>query len=269
MAARASRLELERRVQKPVLRFKNTVARPRRNAGTIEEGRIVENTNAFAMPVSEERLLLRELSHRIHNEFASAMAAVTLSAAQSASDEVKAALAAVRDRLYRYAQVHRVLEMPHDEALVDAASHLQVLCAAISRSRLEQQKIALVLDAEPVTLRAGQSWRLNMIVAELITNASRHAFAGASGTIRVALFCSGPIVECHVTDDGCGSRRAKPGRGLGIIAALCESLGGQITQHFGPQGSRALIVFPASDAFADDADDIRVRSARCVAHTAT
>lgn len=224
--------------------------------------------NIFALPVSEERLLLRELSHRIHNEFASAMAAVTLSATQSANEEVKAALAAVRDRLYRFAQVHRVLEMPDGEALVDAASHLQVLCAAISRSKLEQQKITLVLDAEPVTLRAGQSWRLNMIVAELITNASRHAFNGAPGTIRVALSCSGPIVECHVTDDGRGSRRAKPGRGLGIIAALCETLGGRITQHFGPQGSRALIVFPAADAFGDEANDMRVPSTRRVAHIA-
>lgn len=221
--------------------------------------------NIFAMPISEERLLLRELSHRVHNEFASAMAAVTLSATQSASDEVKTALAAVRDRLYRFAQVHRVLEMPDGEMLVDAASHLQVLCAAISRSKLEQQKIALVLDARPVTLRAGQSWRLNMIVAELITNASRHAFGSAPGTIRVALSCSGPIVECNVTDDGCGSRRAKPGRGLGIIAALCESLGGRITQHFGPQGSRALIVFPALDASDDEADDVRISCAHSVA----
>jgi two-component sensor histidine kinase len=229
----------------------------------------VENVGSFAMSVSEECLLLRELSHRIHNEFASAMAAVTLSAMQSANDEVKAALAAVRDRLYRYAQVHRVLEMPDGEELVDAASHLQVLCAAVSRSTLEQQKIALVLDAAPVTLRAGQSWRLNMIVAELITNAQRHAFNGAPGTIRIALSCSGPIVECCVTDDGCGSRRAKPGRGLGIIAALSESLGGRITQHFGLQGSRSIIVFPAPDAFADEADDVRTPSAQHVARIAT
>ena len=228
----------------------------------------MDKVNAFATPSSEERLLLRELSHRVHNEFASAMAAVTLSAAQSANEEVKTALAAVRDRLHRYAQVHRVLEMPDGEALVDAASHLQVLCAAISRSKLEQQKIGLVLDAGPVTLRAGQSWRLNMIVAELITNASRHAFNDAPGTIRVALSCSGPIVECSVTDDGCSSRRARPGRGVGIIAALSESLGGRIAQHFGPQGSHSLIAFPAPDTSEDEADDVCVRSARHAAHLA-
>jgi two-component sensor histidine kinase len=61
---------------------------------------------------SEERLLLHELSHRINNEFASAISLIALAAARSANTEVKIALDAVQDRLQSYAQVHHVLQMP-------------------------------------------------------------------------------------------------------------------------------------------------------------
>ena len=48
---------------------------------------------------SEARLLLREYSHRINNEFASAIGAISVAAARSADNEAKAVLAAVWDQL--------------------------------------------------------------------------------------------------------------------------------------------------------------------------
>jgi two-component sensor histidine kinase len=48
---------------------------------------------------SETRLLLREYSHRINNEFASAIGAISVAAAHSATNEAKAVLAADQDQL--------------------------------------------------------------------------------------------------------------------------------------------------------------------------
>jgi hypothetical protein len=53
---------------------------------------------------SEARLLLDEYSHRINNEFASAIGAISVAAAHSADNEAKAVLAAVQDQLQNYAQ---------------------------------------------------------------------------------------------------------------------------------------------------------------------
>lgn len=50
-----------------------------------------------------DSLILTELSHRISNEFASAISTVSLAAARSDNGEVKAALAVVIDRLHNYA----------------------------------------------------------------------------------------------------------------------------------------------------------------------
>ena len=43
----------------------------------------------------EERLLIRELSHRINNEFASVVNMISLAAARTANAEARSALAAV------------------------------------------------------------------------------------------------------------------------------------------------------------------------------
>jgi two-component sensor histidine kinase len=58
----------------------------------------------------EENLLLRELTHRVNNEFASVIGFVSLISSRSKSHEVKGALAAVADRLNRYAKSFPRLE---------------------------------------------------------------------------------------------------------------------------------------------------------------
>ena len=98
---------------------------------------------------SEARLLLDEYSHRINNEFASAIGAISVAAAHSADNEAKAVLAAVQDQLQNYAQVHHALQLPEDSSCIDVAAYLQRLCQAISRSKLDRKGIELRLVERP------------------------------------------------------------------------------------------------------------------------
>src|SRR3981189_2202246 len=135
----------------------------------------------------EARLLLREFSHRINNEFASAIGVISIAAARSADDEAKVALAAVRDRLQNYALVHHALQMPKDVSCIDAAAYLRRLCWAISRSKLERNGIELRFVERTFRMNSERCWRLGLIVSELITNAERHAFRNGGGSVRAAL----------------------------------------------------------------------------------
>ena len=111
-----------------------------------------------------QALLLQELNHRINNEYASAISAVSLAAAHSGNEEVKLALSAVNELLHSYADVHRALQMPEADGLVDTATYLRRLCFSISRSKLDHLQIHLVLAACPLLLRSDRCWRLGMIV---------------------------------------------------------------------------------------------------------
>jgi two-component sensor histidine kinase len=194
-------------------------------------------------PLPQEQMLLHELNHRINNEFAAAISVVSLAAARSDNDEVKAALSGVAELLHQYADVHRALQMPEYDTLIDAAAYLGQLCRSISRSLLDGRKIELVLAAQPLRLPADRCWRLGMIVFELINNAARHAFSSRAGEIRVELLRANPFFECRVMDNGSASANIRPGRGLKIIDALSRSLGGRIEQKFRPQGSSSILFF--------------------------
>jgi two-component sensor histidine kinase len=73
---------------------------------------------------------------------------------------------------------------------------------------------------------------MGLIVAELVTNSARHAFSGNGGIINVDLVCLEAAVECCVEDNGSALEDVRPGRGLRIVAALTEKLGGAMDQRF-------------------------------------
>lgn len=193
---------------------------------------------------SDARLLLHEFSHRINNEFASAIDLVSLAAARSANAEVKAALGAVENQLHNYARLHQALQMPEQGIRIDAGAYLRQLCRAISRSKLDGKGIELVLVERRVLMSSERCWRLGLILSELITNAARHAFNNFTGSIRVELFPSTSFVECRVTDNGKSEANISVGRGLKIVKSLVDSLGGRMKQQFGPRGATSLIVIP-------------------------
>jgi two-component sensor histidine kinase len=199
----------------------------------------------MSKPISRNSLMIRELAHRINNEFTSAINLVTLEAVRSRNSEVKAALHDVGQRLQQYARVHRLLQMPEHDTRIDAALYLRQLCLSISQSKLEYNDIDLIAAVRPVSMRSDRSWLLGMIVYELITNAARHAFNGAEREILVELRAEAACVECRVSDNGRAPETIRPGRGLSIVQELAKRLDGKFVQSFGPQGSTSLLIFPA------------------------
>jgi two-component sensor histidine kinase len=195
--------------------------------------------------ISSERLLLREITHRINNEFASAIQVVSFTAARSSDRNVKAALAGVMEQLHNYARVHQALQMPASDDWIDAAAYLRSLCDSISRSKLENRNIELVLVEFPFKMSSERCWMMGMIVAELVNNAVRHAFDEQGGSIEVECRTSGAFVECHVSDNGSASSvGVRPGSGLKIIKALAQGLGASFQFNFGEDGSQAVLTMP-------------------------
>jgi two-component sensor histidine kinase len=161
----------------------------------------------------------------------------------------------VIEHLHDHARVYRALQMPTTDRRIDAAAYLRELCQSISRARLRHKGIELLLIENPLHLGSVQCWKLGLIVAELITNASRHAFATGGGTIRIELKRQGSRAECRVTDNGSGPENIRQnirqnirhGQGLGIIRDLAGGLDGKFEQRFGAGGAVAVVSFPIRD----------------------
>jgi two-component sensor histidine kinase len=201
---------------------------------------------------SDEFLLLREMAHRINNELTSTIGIISCMVERSQSHDVKVELTKVIEHLYDHARTYRALQMPSTDRLIDAAAYLRELCQSISRARLRHSGIELLLIEHPLQLSAGQCWRLGLIVSELITNASRHAFIDVGGTIRVELKKLGNSAECRVTDDGAGPEHVRPGQGLGIVQELALGFNGKIDQQFGSEGATSILSFPVEQPARSD-----------------
>lgn len=94
---------------------------------------------------SDEGLLLRELTHRINNEFAAIISTISLAAARSPHREVRVALNQAIETLDNYAAVHRCLRAPNPGTRVNVAEYLGDLCDAMTRSKLKHMGIVLGL----------------------------------------------------------------------------------------------------------------------------
>ena len=217
---------------------------------------------------STSEVLLREITHRVNNEFASAIQVVSFAAAKSPDRNVKAALAGVMEQLHNYARVHHALQMPASNDCIDASAYLRDLCASISRSKLENRNIELVLVESQFQMSSERCWLLGMIVAELITNAVRHAFDQNGGTIRIECRASGAFVECRVSDNGSGSTaHVRPGSGLRIIEALAQKLDAEFQFNFKEGGSESVLILPIEPNRCHDPASVP-RAAKHAAHAA-
>jgi two-component sensor histidine kinase len=117
-----------------MLRNASSFRRSHQSNRTIRVEHILELEETSAMALStyrstaEERWLLREITHRVNNEFASAIQVVCFAAAKTRGNKVKAALTHVMEKLHNYARVHRALQMPANNDCIDASAYLRELC---------------------------------------------------------------------------------------------------------------------------------------------
>src|SRR6202051_4569750 len=167
-------------------------------------------------------LLLREFSHRINNEFASAIGMISLAAEHLGNGEAKATLAAVQDQLHNYARVQHALQIPEHSSRIDAAAYLRQLCRAICFAKLDAKGVKLLLVERTFQMDSERCWRLGLIMSELITNSARHAFRDNGGLIRVELSPSSSFIECRVTDNGASKPTIRPGSGTQIVESLAN-----------------------------------------------
>jgi two-component sensor histidine kinase len=197
----------------------------------------------------EDHVLLKEMLHRIKNEYAFVINTLSLRAERSQSAEVRTALYDIATLLMQLSDVHRALTVPAGQRPIEVGAYLQQLCGAVSAARLRNRNIELLLvESEPQFLSAESCWKLGLAVSELITNSCRHAFGPVGGIIRIELSKDGPMVTCCVCDNGRNQGKRQVGQGLKLMQSLVQSVGGTLDYGFGERGAITLISMPSGRA---------------------
>lgn len=200
---------------------------------------------AVAMPhMSDEGLLLAELSHRVRNEVCASVAAMQLSLsrrnASGREDMVRAAIS----RLEGFGEVLGVMAVAPGET-VNLKPVLIRMCEGMQRGRSGLADALITVDASDVRVSGDAAARIMMVAHELVHNAMRHALDGRRGMLAVVLRGHSNEVRLAIIDDGPGIRRGAASGGTGMGSPFVEELvrrgGGSISSRSSARGTHVRV----------------------------
>lgn len=175
--------------------------------------------------------MFNELNHRVKNNLAAVSAMLSMQARAAQSSTVREQLQKAVDRIETIGDVHASLYRASSTGDVDFSGYLQKLCARLSASLLDGERVQLEVAADPVTAPLEEAVALGLIVNELVTNAAKHAYPPpAHGVIRVTLSNSASGLALSVRDDGRGLRQDDTPSGIGmrLVRSLVQQCRGEL-----------------------------------------
>lgn len=196
--------------------------------------------------IEQGQLLLRELDHRMKNNFMAVTSLLQMQRQRAADPVVRTELDSALSRVDAIAAAHRFLY--HDNAPggeIDMVVYLTELCGALDAALLRSDRVRLRSRIEAVAVDRDRAISIGMIVNEMVTNAARHAFPDdRPGTIVVSLRRAGTALELIVEDDGCGMADQPREGSLGrrLIAAFVREARGELKTETSPAGTRCTVL---------------------------
>lgn len=185
--------------------------------------------------LESRELLLRELNHRIKNNFQMVAGLLEMQRRTAVEPATAQALEDVIIRVHSLAQAHAALYAPTgDIQTIDFARYVDELCRSLSASLLLTTIVQLRWNCEPVSMPTDRAAALGLVINELVTNAVKHAFPdGRSGVIEVQFGRTTEGWRLTVKDDGVGMpMTSRPSSGIGrrLIEAFARQAGGTVSQ---------------------------------------
>ncbi|MBF0305805.1 MAG: GAF domain-containing protein [Alphaproteobacteria bacterium] len=227
------------------------VATSRRTAvlhATIEQMKalVAEKDNLL----EEKKILAEELQHRVRNNLQLVLGMLSRQLAQSEDGPAKEGIGAIARRVMTLAQVYDHLLGSEMSRSIDFGKYLKSLCLSLQDLQRGQfPDVGVVCRVDEIILDLDAVTALGIVVAELVSNAYRHAFAEGKGTISISLDLAreGGRATLTVSDDGVGFHEAPESKrhGLGLVRRLAKQVGGTVNVQ-SDHGTNWTLMFPTS-----------------------
>ncbi len=206
---------------------------------------------ALQKSLTEKEVLLREIHHRVKNNMQAISGLLRMHARRTEDAHLTEIFNDCRDRIGAMSLVHEALYQSENLSKIDFEAYLGQLCRNLGQAHDARGKgITLTASAADVSLNMDQGIAVGMIIAELISNAFKHAFPNdEGGAVSVHLDrADGGTVRLVVSDTGKGlppdfDIRNPPSLGLRLVSgAVTRELGGSLAVEK-DNGARFIIRF--------------------------
>ena len=194
--------------------------------------------------------LLREIHHRVKNNFAILVSLINMQKTQSQNEEVKQSLTNLQLRIRTMALVHEMLYRSDSFEKISFPDYIRSVASVVS-STYGKMNVNLDFQLDPVIINIETAIPLGLMLNEILSNAYRHAFTdNSAGTIRIS-FTKDKAPKYYaltISDSGIGlpegfSMEGNKTMGLQIVDILVKQIEARlyIAQE---NGTSFTIIFP-------------------------
>ena len=211
--------------------------------------------DALAENAKQKELLLREIHHRVKNNFAILISLMNMQKVSSEPGDFHGFLNDLQGRIRTMSLVHELLYRSRDIDYIDFADYMNQLVGIIS-STFNSQPVTLHTDYDECLLDVETALPLGLISNEIVTNAYKYAFAERSdGELWVKLSQLGKETkkknafthQLTFRDNGRGlpdgfQLEKQQTMGSQIITLLVDQIDGEL-HYSGDKGATFTILF--------------------------
>ena len=193
---------------------------------------------AAADSLQEKELLLKEIHHRVKNNFQTVISLIKLQGRLIPDPEILTALLEIQNRIRVMALVHEKLYRSPDLSGIDLGDFIRSLAKDLIRSNgAISQKIRYRVDIPGAYVDTNTAIPLGLIANELITNAFKYAFPDErKGDVEIWARKEGHLLTMIVQDNGIGipatfDWRNADSLGLLLVNRLVEQIDGEVDMY--------------------------------------
>lgn len=200
--------------------------------------------------LEQKDALMREIHHRVKNNLQVITSLLNMQQRALTDPSARAAMTDTRQRISALALIYRHLYQGPDLKKVDLASFLEELIAQQISGDADHAGVRTELQADELIIDPDKLAPLALFAVEAISNAQKHAFAGAGGTLRVGFSVGKDEARLEIADDGVAGREADVGEGVGrtLMSAFARQLRGRIELEPNQWGGlTAALIFPSPE----------------------
>jgi two-component sensor histidine kinase len=214
---------------------------------------LVHQNRALVESLAEKDFLIREIHHRVKNNFQLISSLARIQARRAKGAEAKTLLESLAMRIRALGLAHEQLYLFDDLTQVGLKSFVGQLCASLRAAFVSpEQQIEIRCDLRnDILLNQDQAMDVGIILNELVTNSIKHAFPGhRSGEIVIESDVTDNELALTVRDDGVGhpdlAGMAESGESLGLrlLQSSVRKLGGDVTFLESIRGAAVRITVP-------------------------
>lgn len=195
----------------------------------IESHRRRDSETELRKLLSENKILMSEMHHRIKNNLSMLISLLRLQCEDAQLDETRNILRDSQNRISSIMRLHEQLYKAGNYVGVNLSAYLQDIISEFGHSKPSDVIITSVIAPDDRNIEISRAVIIGLFISEAISNCYKHAFAKRGGNIEIGMRNKNNQYLIYIKDDGVGfadmlNVQANSTLGISLMRDMAEQI---------------------------------------------